>query len=162
MKLISSDEVCTAKGRKGRQAAAVFLVLCILTAIVVYSHMDWERNLIMTDSTHENIVYLKMDNADFIPEHKVMFCIYDSDSHEIQLCLKEFSKDKRFFQFRPAAVEYYVDDRKIDSCSWLSQTEWWGKYDIVLLKNVSDFETIKCVYDKNNDKIFKAFYGGNE
>lgn len=131
----------------------LFLLLCIVIISLIYLQLTEKKSLIMTPSTHEQVTFLETKNERLTSKHRVYFCLYDRECDYIQICIKVPRNDGTFWQ-HPDRIEFFIDDEKRESYSYIAHTTWKGEYVIMLLDHVSEFETIKCVYEGNTCEAF--------
>lgn len=131
----------------------LFLLLCIAAIRLLYLQLTEKKSLISTPSTHEQIVFLETQNERLSSKYKVYFCLYDRECDYIQICIKvPRNEDMLWQQLR--SLEFYIDGEKRGNYSHLGETTWKGRYFIILLDNVPEFETLEILYEGNTCEAF--------
>lgn len=130
----------------------LFLVLCIVIAWLIYLQLTEKKNLIMTPSSHEQVIFLETKNERLSSKHKVYFCLYDRECEYLQVCIKVPKDDRTFWQ--QDSLTFLIDDEKRKDYSYIGHTTWKSKYVIILLDHVPEFETFQCMYGGSTCEAF--------
>ncbi len=124
----------------------LFLLCCIIALRLLYLQLTEKRNLIMTPSTHNQVVFLETKNERLSSKYKVRFCLYDPECDYIQVCIK-IPKDDRTLRSNPDKLTFLIDGRERPGYSHLTTTTWKGDYFIILIDQVPEFEKFECTYE---------------
>lgn len=129
---------------------AVFVIVCVL----YYLYSERKADLIITPSTHEEIVWLAIENKETASsDYNVEFCLFDRDCNYIQICFQVPSDSQELL--KSGALDICVDDSKISEYSIATRTYWVRSYVMVLLDNIMEVQTVECKYGEN---VFEAYY----
>lgn len=124
--------------------SAVIMIICAL----YYLYSERKADLIITPSTHEEIVWLEIENKETASsEYSAEFCLYDRDCNCIQICF-QVSRDSREL-LQPGAFDICVDGSEISEYDITTETYWNRSYVLVLLDNITEVQTVECKYGEN-------------
>ena len=116
---------------------AVFLaVMAVLAAAAVWllAALPADRQLIATDSTHDNIQYLSVDAPDMKEGRRLRFAAYDPDCGTVQLCFSVKKGDRALGQGEDLAIT--VNGTAVETWSHFTHSTWKRDYVNVLLADV--------------------------
>ena len=122
-------------------AAAVLMVVAVWLLIALPA----DRQLIATDSTHDNIQYLSVDAPDLKEGWRLRFAAYDPDCDMVQLCFSVQKGDKALGQGEDIAIA--VDGAALETWKYFTHSTWKRVYYNFLLENVAPGAQITFTYD---------------
>ena len=122
-------------------AAAVLMVVAVWLLIALPA----DRQLIATDSTHDNIQYLSVDAPDLKEGRRLRFAAYDPDCDMVQLCFSVQKGDKALGQGEDIAIA--VDGAALETWKYFTHSTWKRVYYNFLLENVAPSAQITFTYD---------------
>jgi len=122
-------------------AAAVLMVVAVWLLIALPA----DRQLIATDSTHDNIQYLSVDAPDLKEGRRLRFAAYDPDCDMVQLCFSVQKGDKALGQGEDIAIA--VDGAALETWKHFTHSTWKRVYYNFLLENVAPGAQITFTYD---------------
>lgn len=131
---------------------SLILLLVLLILTIFYLQAVKKDELIMTPSAHKQITFLETENTHLTSKYTVFFCLYDKECNYIQICISIPPKDRTLLQ--PNVMTFFVDDRKVPDYALTSYTTWNDSYVMIFLDNITEFQSIRCEYDKS---VFVAF-----
>ena len=115
---------------------AVFLaVMAVLAAAAVWLlALPTDRQLIATDSTHDNVEYLRADSTKLDAGRRLRFAAYDPDCGTVQLCFSVKKGDRALGQGEDLAIT--VNGTAVETWSHFTHSTWKQDYFNVLLADV--------------------------
>ena len=123
---------------------AVFGIVCVL----YFLYSERKADLIITPSTHEEIVWLEIENKETASsDYSAEFCLYDKECNYIQICF-QIPRDSREL-LQSDAFDIRVDDNEISEYSITTETYWTRSYVLVLLDNIMEVQKVECKYGEN-------------
>ena len=122
-------------------AAAVLMVVVVWLVIA----LPMDRQLIATDSTHDNVEYLRADSAKLDAGRRLRFAAYDPDCDMVQLCFAVQKGDKALGQGEDIAIA--VDGAALKTWKYFTHSTWKRVYYNFLLENVAPGAQITFTYD---------------
>ena len=126
----------------------IFLAIFVIVCVLCFLYSERKADLIITPSTHEEIVWLEMENKETASsDYSAEFCLYDRDCNYIQICF-QLPRDSREL-LQPGALDICVDDSEISEYSITTETYWTRSYVLVLLDNIMEVRTVECKYGEN-------------
>ena len=121
-------------------AAAVLMVVVVWLVIA----LPTDRQLIATDSTHDNIQSLTADAPKLEGGRRLRFAAYDADCGMVQLCFSVKKNDRALRQGKDIAVA--VDGAALETWKFFTHTTWKRTYHNFLLENVAPGAQITFTY----------------
>ena len=122
-------------------AAAVFMVVVVWLVIA----LPTDRQLIATDSTHDNVEYMRADNTKLDAGRRLRFAAYDPDCGMVQLCFAVKKGDRAFWQAKDLAIT--VNGTAVETWSHFTHSTWKQDYFNILLADVESGAQITFTYD---------------
>ena len=122
-------------------AAAVLMVVVVWLVIA----LPTDRQLIATDSTHDNVEYLRADNTKLDAGRRLRFAAYDPACGMVQLCFSLKKGDRAFWQGKDLAIT--VNGTAVETWSHFTHATWKQDYFNVLLADVESGAQITFTYD---------------
>ena len=126
---------------------AIFLAAtAVLAAVVVWLliALPADRQLIATDSTHDNVEYLRADNTKLDAGRRLRFAAYDPDCGMVQLCFAVKKGDRALGQGEDLAIT--VNGTAVETWSHFTHSTWKQDYFNVLLAGVAPDAQITFTY----------------
>ena len=126
---------------------AVFLaVMAVLAAAAVWLlALPTDRQLIATDSTHDNVEYLRADSTKLDAGRRLRFAAYDPDCGTVQLCFSVKKGDRALGQGEDLAIT--VNGTAVETWSHFTRSTWKRDYVNILLADVEGGAQITFTYD---------------
>ena len=122
-------------------SAAVLMVVVVWLVIA----LPTDRQLIATDSTHENIQYLSVDAPELKEGRQLRFAAYDPDCGMVQLCFAVQKSDRAFWQGKDLTIT--VNGAAVETWSLFTHSTWKQVYFNFLLEDVAPGAQITFTYD---------------
>ena len=122
-------------------AAAVLMVVVVWLVIA----LPTDRQLIATDSAHDNVEYLRADSTKLDAGRRLRFAAYDPDCGMVQLCFAVQKGDRAFWQGEDLAIA--VNGTAVETWSHFTHATWKQDYFNVLLADVERGAQITFTYD---------------
>lgn len=133
----------------------LLLLCCVAAAFLLYLQLTEKKKLIMTPSTHRQVVFLETNNERLTSKYKVYFCLYDPECNYIQVCIK-IPKDDRTLWSHPDRLTFSIDGEERQGYAHVTTATWKGNYFIILLDEVPEFEKFALTYE---GKTCEAYFG---
>ena len=127
---------------------AIFLaVAAVLMVVVVWLviALPTDRQLIATDSTHDNVEYLRADSTKLDAGRRLRFAAYDPDCGMVQLCFSVKKGDRALWQGKDLAIT--VNGTAVETWSHFTHSTWKQDYFNTLLADVESGAQITFTYD---------------
>ena len=121
-------------------AAAVLMVVVVWLVIA----LPTDRQLIATDSTHDNIQSLTADAPKLEGGRRLRFAAYDADCGMVQLCFSVKKNDRALRQGKDITIA--VDGAALETWKFFTHTTWKRTYHNFLLENVAPGAQITFTY----------------
>ena len=120
--------------------------ITLLAAVVVWLliALPTDRQLVATDSTHENIQYLTVDAPELKEGRQLRFAAYDADCGTVQLCFAVKKGDRAFWQAKDLAIT--VSGTTAEKWEHLTHSTWKRDYFSILLAGVAPDAQITFTY----------------
>ena len=120
-------------------------IIVLVTVIWLLVALPTDRQLIGTDSTHENIQYLTADDSKLEGDRRLRFAAYDDDCGMVQLCFSLKKNDRAFWQGKDIAIT--VNGVEVETWSFFTHSTWKRRYFNFLLENVEVGAQITFTYN---------------
>lgn len=128
-----------------KKKAILLAAMAALAAVWLLIALPTDRQLIATDSTHDNIEYLTADAPKLEGGRQLRFAAYDADCGMVQLCFSVKTNDRALRQGKDIAVA--VDGAALETWKFFTHTTWKRTYHNFLLENVAPGAQITFTYD---------------
>ena len=128
-----------------KKKAILLAAMAALAAVWLLIALPTDRQLIATDSTHDNIEYPTADAPKLEGGRQLRFAAYDADCGMVQLCFSVKTNDRALRQGKDIAVA--VDGAALETWKFFTHTTWKRTYHNFLLENVAPGAQITFTYD---------------
>ena len=120
--------------------------ITLLAAVVVWLliALPTDRQLIATDSTHDNVEYLRADSTKLDAGRRLRFAANDPDCGTVQLCFSLKKGDRAFWQGKDLAIT--VNGTAVEKWEHLTHSTWKRDYFSILLAGVAPDAQITFTY----------------
>ena len=132
-----------------RQVVIISLVAIVVILFFVWTQTPKREGLIMTPSTHEQIVFFEINNAKIDKDYEVDFALYDKECGYVQICINVPWSDKEGLRGQNENITILVDDVKVEGYGQIFHTTKWQKYVIYLLEGIKEGSKITFEYKGN-------------
>ena len=132
----------------GTMKKAIFLAAtAVLAAVVVWLVivLPTDRQLIATDSTHDNIQSLSADSTKLDGGRRLQFAAYDPDCCMVQLCFSVKKGDRALKQGGDLSIA--VNGTEEETWSYFTHSTWKQDYCNIFLADVESGAQITFTYD---------------
>lgn len=133
----------------------LILLCCVIAARLLYLQLTEKKELIMTPSTHRQVVFLETNNERLTSKYKVYFCLYDPECNYIQVCIK-IPRDDQTLWSHPDRLAFSIDGEEPQGYAHATTATWKGNYFMILLDEVPEFEKFELTYE---GKTCEAYFG---
>lgn len=131
---------------KKKQIVAMILAVIVVVVFFVWVLIPKREELIMTPSTHEQIVFLEVDNAKLDKDYEVEFAVYDKECSYVQICIKEPDELANSLRYQGDNITILVNGTKADVYDTIYYSTRWQKYVMYLLYDIEEGSTITFAY----------------
>ena len=130
-----------------KKKAILLAAMAALAAVIVglLAVLPTDRQLIATESTHDNIQYLTADAPKLEGGRQLRFAAYDPDCGMVQLCFSVKTNDRALRQGKDIAIA--VDGAALETWKFFTHTTWKRTYHNFLLENVAPGAQITFTYN---------------
>ena len=128
-----------------KKKAILLAAMAALAAVWLLIALPTDRQLIATDSTHDNIEYLTADAPKLEGGRQLRLAAYYADCGMVQLCFSVKTNDRALRQGKDIAVA--VDGAALETWKFFTHTTWKRTYHNFLLENVAPGAQITFTYD---------------
>ena len=132
-----------------RKIIIVVLVAIAVLLLFVWAQIPKREELIMTPSTHEQIVFLEVNNAEFDEDYEVDFALYDKECGYVQICVKVPWSEKEGLRGQNEDISIKVNNVVVEGYGQIFHTTKWQKYVIYLLEDIEEGSTVTFEYKGN-------------
>ena len=133
--------------KKIKKVSFLLLSLAVIFSIFFFNTYPKRSNLIMTPSSHEMVEFLKIDQNQ-LGDYIVEFAIYDKECDYYQICFRAKSNNTDIVRGENM-LKIYADGEGVQPFSFMTETSFWKKNIIVLLKEYP--RGMKLVIEYRND-----------
>lgn len=139
------SDIKTAK----RKIIIVVLVSIAVLFLFVWVQIPKREELVMTPSTHEQIIFLEVNNAKFDEDYEVDFALYDKECGYVQICVKVPRSEKEGLRGQNEDISIKVNNVEVEEYGQIFHTAKWKKYVIYLLDGIEEDSKITFEYKGN-------------
>ena len=134
---------------KTKRRIIVALVVIAMLILFVWIQIPKREELIMTPSTHEQIMFLTVNNAEFDDGYEVDFALYDKECDYVQICVTVPRSQKVGLRGQNEDISIKVNDEEVEAYGQIFHTAKWQKYIIYLLEDVEEGSKVTFEYKGN-------------
>ena len=130
-----------------KKKAILLAAMAALVAVIVglLAVLPTDRQLIATESTHDNIQYLTADAPKLEGGRQLRFAAYDPDCGMVQLCFSVKTNDRALRQGKDITIA--VDGAVLETWKYFTHSTWKRTYYNFLLENVVPGAQITFTYN---------------
>lgn len=123
----------------------IILAICVVVLLlaVVWRAIPTSSSLIMTESTHDRVVYLRQDGHYLGSCVSLRFAALDYSCNTMQLSICVLGNAKEAV----TELKISIDGKEIESFKVAFESTWHGQYAHILLEDIdTDFKEVKVTY----------------
>ena len=135
------------ENKKKRIKRIVFGILVLVVALIW--SLPKKKDYIQTPSTHDEVIFLDVEEKTFSNGSKVWFALYDPECEYIEVCLSYPQRDFNFHH-EVDKMGFAVDGNDLGSWSFIGHSNYrkcvWRKHLVILIEDASEYRELTLDY----------------
>lgn len=138
-------------GTRNKKVGKIKLFLVMVFSLVCLCIVKYPKreDFIMTPSTHQQVIYMKVDNAKIDKDYKIGFALYDLECQQVQICVWLPLDDKKTMRTEDKNISICINGEEVETYKQIFGTTGWPRYVMYLLTNVEEGSQITFSYKGN-------------